>query len=463
MRYYLSKYEFQYGKMFDSNGKIIHRTGNKFKLFPFVTTSNSTPVEELSQLVGTFLCRIEGKRLGVVIADDLIEELISETDVQGSDKNMFSDTMKRLFFDNNRQLKPMNLQMLSYVPHKSVSEEKIAEFLVDVLGDKTRLKVLLGQAKEKEMLFANVLERLVLRHLKSGNERVVENDIPYFRVVYSLRDVFEEDFQYVLEKQDRVREYLISLLEFYFFSYTAQTSLQLDRFMQGERNQNIPLYFCLDWEKTSQSRRCFTDGWRRLQSSIRKIFAHVVTLEILNHTESESHRVDYIGLKEILNQDPTRENEISEKIDEMTQLYRQSITDCEDMRKLTKYNNKDLVSASVEFLFNSVKLQFEKTSRLKPYNLYADNFERFCYKFLKNRGRNGLMLSLSEEVLIFLTKISTKNQEQIRLKDLFEEFEKRGVFLDNVSKEQIAIYYEKLNLIEKKSDSGDAKYVKRII
>lgn len=73
------------------------------------------------------------------------------------------------------------------------------------------------------------------------------------------------------------------------------------------------------------------------------------------------------------------------------------------------------------------------------------------------------MLNLSEETLIFLTKLCIKNQEQMRLKDVFGEMELCGVYLDNQSKEQAAIYYEKLNLIEKKSDSGDAKYVKRIL
>lgn len=73
------------------------------------------------------------------------------------------------------------------------------------------------------------------------------------------------------------------------------------------------------------------------------------------------------------------------------------------------------------------------------------------------------MLNISEETLIFITKISIKDQEQMRLNDVFKEFEHRGIFLDDLSKEQVADYYERLNLIEKKSDSGDAKYVKRIL
>lgn len=74
-----------------------------------------------------------------------------------------------------------------------------------------------------------------------------------------------------------------------------------------------------------------------------------------------------------------------------------------------------------------------------------------------------MMLSISEEMLIFLTKISIKDQEKVRLNDIFTEFESRGVYLDDHSKSEVMRYYEKLNLIEKKSDSGDAQYVKRIL
>ena len=74
-----------------------------------------------------------------------------------------------------------------------------------------------------------------------------------------------------------------------------------------------------------------------------------------------------------------------------------------------------------------------------------------------------MMLNLSEETLIFLTKVCIKDQEKMRLNDVFSEFERRGVFLDNHSKDEVMRYYEKLNLIEKKSDSGDAQYVKRIL
>lgn len=462
MEYSLSATKFKEGKMFDSNGKIFHKTGNKFKLFPFVTQPNSVPVEDLSQLIGTFLCRIEGQKPVEINVADLVEKLKSETEIEAGQETLFYETVKQLFFDSEEQLRPLNLQRLSHIPHKEVSEEKVVDFLVDVLGQKENLKKLVKEAKRNEFNATNVFERLVLKYLSSEEDKK-DDEIPYYKVVSAVTQQFEADLKYVLSNQNRVREYLISLLDLYFFSYTAQTCLQLERFMDGERESNIPLYFCLDWEKTSQSRQCYTCGWQKLQYAVEKMFAHVVTLEILNHTETGSDKFDYIELREYLSENPDYETEIAQKIDEVTEVYRQSITDCSVMSEIKKVDDDDAVRVAVRYLFDSVKCQFENTGRSRAYNSYANKFERFCFKFLKSRGRSGRMLGLSEEILIFLTKISIKEQEQMRLKDVFDEFEKRGVFLDAISKEQVTIYYEKLNLIEKKSDSGDAKYVKRIL
>ena len=73
------------------------------------------------------------------------------------------------------------------------------------------------------------------------------------------------------------------------------------------------------------------------------------------------------------------------------------------------------------------------------------------------------MLALSEEYIVLLTNAIIGNKKQVRLNTLFEEFNRRGIFMDNHTQESIVEFYEKLNIIEKKSDSGDAKYVKGIL
>lgn len=461
MEYQISLEQFQNSKMFDSKGKLYHKSGNRFKLFPFVTQPNSLPVTELEPLIGSFLCRVEEKTPKEITAAELVQKLKEDTEIQAGQEELFFETIRQLFFTTEGSLRPMNLRMIEHMPCTETSENRIAEYLVDVLGSPEALKKSLDIAKNKNS--SNVLETLVLSKLEFKDEGNLHEGVRYFRVVESLRSCFEEDFAYVLEDSKRLREYLVSLLELYFFSYTAQTSLQLNRFMNGERNSNIPLYFCLEWEKTSQSRLCFTEGWQKLQGAIEKIFAHAITLEILNQTEEGSELVDYIRLGEIVS-DAEKDMEISEQIDQLTLLYRNSITDCVEMNELEKkVSPAGMTSTSLRYLYDSIKVQFENTGRSRAYVSYAKKFECYCKKYLKSRGRSGLMLNLSEEDLIFITKLCIKNQEKVRLKDVFKGFERRGIFLDDISKEQAAEYYEKLNLIEKKSDSGDAKYVKRVL
>ena len=368
-----------------------------------------------------------------------------------------------MFFDRDGKIRPINLRMLSQIPCFETNESKLADYLVDVLGDSDILQKSINEASEKVNKQSNALERFAAEKLEfEPSDRKSKHN--YQRITNVVKENFEKDFEYILGARNRTRDYLIPLLEFYYFTYTAQAILQLNRFLDGNREKCIPLYFCLEWEKTSQNRRCFRDGWDMLQKAISRICAHAITLEILNQTESGSEPVDYIKIQELINSAPGEDHRISEEIKVLTDCYRRAITDCPEMAELSRHQSPDgETAAEINFLFNSIRIQFENTPRNRPYSSYAQKFEVYCRKYLKRRGRSGMMLNISEETLIFLTKICIKDQEKMRLNDVFAEFEARGVFLDTHSKSEVMRYYEKLNLIEKKSDSGDAQYVKRIL
>ena len=46
---------------------------------------------------------------------------------------------------------------------------------------------------------------------------------------------------------------------------------------------------------------------------------------------------------------------------------------------------------------------------------------------------------------------------------LIKELERRGVYLDKDSRNRLIDFYQRLNVLEKKSDSGDALYVRSIL
>lgn len=445
--------------------RLTHHSGIKFQLFPFIANNNSDPVVDLSSLIGLYLGQIEGKKPIQISAEELIAKLKNDEDLEislGADE-IFDQVVRHMFFDRDGKIRPINLRMLSQIPCSETNESKLADYLVDVLGDSDILQKSIIEASEKVNKQSNALERFAAEKLEfEPSDRKFKHN--YQRITNVVKENFEKDFEYILGARNRTRDYLIPLLEFYYFTYTAQAILQLNRFLDGNREKCIPLYFCLEWEKTSQNRRCFRDGWDMLQKAISRIFAHAITLEILNQTESGSEPVDYIKIQELINSAPGEDHRISEEIKVLTDCYRRAITDCPEMAELSRRQSPDgETAAEINFLFNSIRIQFENTLRNRPYSSYAQKFEVYCHKYLKRRGRSGMMLNISEETLIFLTKICIKDQEKMRLNDVFAEFEARGVFLDTHSKSEVMRYYEKLNLIEKKSDSGDAQYVKRIL
>lgn len=445
-------------------GKLTHHSGKKFKLFPFLANTSSEPITDLNKIVGGYINRIVRREPETVTMQEFIDTLKKDTNIEPGKETLFEEVIRHMFFDTDGRLLPINIHTLAQNPCEISSECRVADYLVDVLGESDILKGSLNKASRKLDQQSNVLERFAVSKLKTKpmNDNT---DGTYYRIVEVFKDVYEEDFDYVLSSKNRTREYLVTLLEFYYFMYTAQTCLQLNRFMDGKRDQIIPLYFCLDWEKTSQSRRCFGEGWATmLQPAIKRAFAHAIVLEILNQTEEENGSVDYIILGDMVTESSGVDSEVASEISKLTDVYRSAILDCPEMLEMERKEiDEDFTAAEIKFLFDSVNCQFENTVRSRAYAAYSEKFEAFAYKFLKRRGRSGMMLNVTEELLIFLTKICIKDEEKMRLNDVFKAFECRGVFLDELSKEQVMKYYEKLNLIEKKSDSGDAQYVKRIL
>lgn len=445
--------------------KLTHHSGKRFKLFPFIANNNVKPVLSLAELIGRYLSQIEGNDPVPLTAEELVSTLKQDSDlvIDLGSEALFEQVVGYMFFDQNGKIRPINLRMLMQTPCTESKECKLADYLVDVLGDATTLKQHLDDAIDRLDSQSNALESFVtskLKYIPCSRETGTE----YQRITHSVQKKFESDFEYILGARNRTRDYLIPLIEFYYFTYTAQAILQLNRFLDGDRSECVPLFFRLEWEKTSQNRQCYSEGWNILQSAANKIYAHAVTLEILNQTTEQCEPVDYIKLQELINSTPGEDHRIAEEIKSLTDLYRAAISDCTEMKELQRRESPDgETAAEVRFLFESVRVQFENTDRNRPYSSYAKNFKDYSKKYLQQRGRSGWMLTLTEETLIFLTKICIKDQEKMRLNDVFAELKARGIFLDNHSKAEIMRYYEKLNLIEKKSDSGDAQYVKRIL
>ena len=140
-------------------------------------------------------------------------------------------------------------------------------------------------------------------------------------------------------------------------------------------------------------------------------------------------------------------------------IIRKWIKDYRENRDLGELNLNENYNKLVNILINSIDMAIKKATKSR-YRLSLDEVGKRYY--LKSRGSLSYVGNITKDFLLFLTAISVKN-ERIKVKELFIRFEKRGIYLDRYSKKEVLNFLNKLNVLDKKSDSGDAQYVKTIL
>ena len=184
---------------------------------------------------------------------------------------------------------------------------------------------------------------------------------------------------------------------------------------------------------------------------------------MLNHNEIEE-QLGYIELAQLF--ENIDKNVLSQQIEQLIESYKSQLKDIRWDKFKSDIKNTEIQNVElVHKLFNVVRYQFENSSsRGRANDAYKNWFVRFVQSnFAKRRGQLGYNLNITEDDIILMTQISINNRKKLKLNSLFEEFEARGLFFDRDSKLKIIQLYETLNLLEKKSDSGDAQYVKSVL
>lgn len=457
IRYQINFEEIGKNFKFKETGGLSNSPGKKFKLLPY-NTKNATL--DFRGVVGAFSRSISNKEIkedfNVNLFLDKAAEKIKDYKNENA-REKFKDIIKTMFVEGDK-LANFNIKSINYIS-STKQEEVIANFIISVLYDDLLYDDIckLYCAEEK-----NLLNRLVLQSLPEAIDKY--DDIEKFNCyIPFIKELFIEDLLFLIQNEQIYKNYIKRFIEYYYMFYVSQLSLKLSRFEKADLTKPDIIYYTLDWEKTSKNRTAYTFGWKHLELNINDLFYHAITLELLNHHGKEK-QLSYIELYSLFN--CLNEDEVSEQINKIIKVYKNQL---ENNIGWSNFECKEnIVSDKLFFgkvyeLFNTIKYTFKFTRRGKDKN-YSSWFTNFAKQnFAKRRGQLGYNLNITEEDIIFLTKICIKNCEKIKLNLLFGEFEKRGVFFDKDSKEKVIQLYEKLNILEKKSDSGDAQYVKSIL
>jgi DNA phosphorothioation-dependent restriction protein DptG len=78
-------------------------------------------------------------------------------------------------------------------------------------------------------------------------------------------------------------------------------------------------------------------------------------------------------------------------------------------------------------------------------------------------GRSGRVLVLNQDYLLLMTNLAIGVRPKLRLHELLIEFEQRGFYVDNQTKQALVAFYERMGNVERMSDSGDAVYVLKTV
>ena len=445
---------------FSPDGKgLTHKQGNKYKLLPYVA-NEKTLVSEFSGVVGAFSRLISNKELkGKFEVESFIEDVADQIgEYEGNmSREAFKNIVRTMFIDNDN-LVDFDIKTINYISATS-ADQKIAGFLYSVLfEDEIKKYVSVHYDRDVE----NILYKLVLKSLPELKTK--ETHIGEYKCYLPfVREQFIKDFKFIISNEELYRDSLKRFLEYYYVFYISQLIMKLDAFEKADLNTPDKLYYTLDWERTSKTRTAYQFGWEKIKNNVASLFSHAVTLELLNHNEIED-QLSYIDIANLFSEIDSEK--AAQEVRKVTEAYKSQLQDVNWNNMI----NKDRVSEisgynSVYELYDAIRYQFEHSStRFRANEAYKNWFVKFVNKnFAKRRGQLGYNLNITEDDIILMTKICINENEKLKLNKLFEEFESRGLFFDRDSKMKIVQLYEKLNLLEKKSDSGDAQYVKSVL
>ncbi len=431
---------------------IRHEFREYANLLPFPTREpeRATFVNGIEPVLGEFVRRVS--KVDVISLssgqEEIIERLLSTVEIEEKDVPYFKELFRNYLENENDQMKifhPYVYHFLSFSEGETAKGEKnIGGFLYDVLGNGDNIKEYFSNDDVEDVLSKLLLDNL--GELKPSSEKVnFATKLPH------ITQMFNEDFNFLAQKKESFMKEFPMLLAYYYFFYITQMTLKLGQGFKANYTENTPLYWFLDFEKSSKSRKGYKEGYSVINQEKASLLAHMNTLAHLNALGG-SQSLTYPEIEAYV-KGSDQEDLLNEMLAKWIGRYREETSQVgidefpEDFQGLVK------------LLRDSIRSGLDQA----PIARYPKSIENIGKKFfLKRRSSLGYALNATQEFILLMTSFAVK-EDRIPLKEVFEFFESRGLYFDNHSKEEIVILFDKLNLMDKKSDSGDAQYVKSIL
>ena len=440
-----------------TNEGIKHKIGVKSKFFPFTTNERYViNQKETSGTVAELVRLINGKQLDTteINIDEIIKKIMSLVQIEDeNDEGYLYEIIKEQIMNKDGSRNIFHYKLYNYI-NSNKKEQKIAKFLYDIVfKNMDYFNEIYNEVQDEDVITKLILEGMdqadyLIDKRLNKNEDVYENKLTF------ITKLAYEDFKFLSTNKEFFLEYFERLVYFYYFYYLIQLCIKINKRFNVDYNKVEETYYLLDWEKAGKNRKSTLKGYKDIRSRGEDLW---VNLNVIEHSNFLMGTENYnlVEIEEYFKSlEEDKKKEYLETLKEWIKEYK--------ICTQQEYNDIKLdFNILMNEIIKSVSVKLSEPGRGR--RLFNNVEEIGKLYFLKSRGGSyGYMFNLTQETVLMLTAICVK-EEKITLKALFEEYNKRGVFLDKESKELVVKFLEKLNLIDKKSDSGDAQYVKSIL
>ncbi|MEH7158960.1 DNA phosphorothioation-dependent restriction protein DptG [Neobacillus drentensis] len=451
-----------------------HDKGKAMTVLPFSTKKTSPIKGQFNKVLGDYVrnvceLKLEEKQfkqteLYTSTQENPLSEQIAKTiefdEDQEDDKYDFIRFLDQYLF-NQEEIKPIHPFLFNYMQVKKKNKNenelsKYAHFIRDILALKNNEVKEIFSSKETD----DILTELIISNLDALTEAKPLN-VEYEPLLSPITKLYQEDLVFLSKYKDYFLTSFPLLTHFYVFMYVCQITLKFEQFIDADFDSLHPIYFALEWESITQRRKAADEleGFKFIKEKSKNLFPHIHAISQISHNslnKTSGDRVKFIPYSTLYQKISIQGEEFEQRFLLELKLW---------IKDYLKWANKELEDNSTDLptafkvLFQSVK----KGTNSEVAERYGKNIEALgANQFLKGRGSIGQVLNIKHDFLLLLTAVSVKDK-RIPLNDLFIEFEKRGIAFDRYSKKEIITLLDNLNILDKKSDSGDAQYVKAIL
>lgn len=467
-----------YKSHYHQNDKFIDNWQEGVKLLPF----NSNPASAVDKGCGLQGTTGEFFRIWTNDGSKAIEDfeksamepiskyLIEDKKMPKDQAFEFSRMLKDIMFVNGN-LNITDTSFLKYLPlvpndeKMSVKDKKkyndgqrkLANYLYSMLPEDMEITA----NSDANNLFTKILQE-ALSPFSQKDYSAKDRD---YMILPYVKESFRVDLNWILDQEEAVKvKYLPLFLHFYACYAVTQAIVNISpRKNRDDMSKPAPFYFLLNSEKASINHDAVVRGWSYQipKASLDKLFGKSQTLDILNSVLGGQVGF-YPDVYDKLIETPFKDNK--EACEELLRLYQKE--------KREVFSNRTSEDGSID----------EIEISLNDYQSFVETLEQLCtglqspsyvsrmrkkvidllsVRFLQSR-RGNFVLVLDNEMLTFLIALFTKGKK-VKLEEMYKRFNGYGIHFNRYTRMAIEDYLLKLNLLDRKSDSGEAQYVRVIL